>query len=274
MEKLQKALQKARETRDGQAGPSAEAPKRPERSGSAPPDSWSELAPFVPDPAHLVRNRIFTHVAQKEGAPFDVLRSKIFLAMRQNGWRRIAITSPEQGCGKTTIACNLALGLSRQSQTRTMLFDFDMRRPGVARLLGYRPRGDLRDMLTGDLAPQDHLICVNGNLAIATSAAPVVDPTDVLTSGRTGEILDALQARYVPDVMIFDLAPFLQSDDARTVLRYVDCALILANAEQTLASQLDTCEREVGQHTNVLGVVLNNCRHVGIEEVAYYQAEP
>lgn len=272
MEKLQKALQKARESREGQAldaRPAVTAARAPVSTEGP----WAELAPFTPDPAVLHRHRIFSYIAQKEAAPFDVLRTKVFLAMRQNGWTRLAITSPEQGCGKSTVACNLAFGLSRQTQTRTMLLDLDMRRPGVAALLGCRPQHNMRDMLTGQVSPQDHMLCVNGNLALAMSGGSTADPTDILTARQTGEVLDTLQARYAPHVMIFDLGPMLQTDDARAVLKYVDCALVLAKAEQTRASHLDTCEREVGQLTNVLGVVLNDCRHVEAETDYYYQGE-
>ena len=50
-------------------------------------------------------------------------------------------------------------------------------------------------------------------------------------------------------------------DDARAFLQHVDCALILVRADQTRYGDFDSCEREVGEYTNVLGVVLNGYRH-------------
>ena len=50
-------------------------------------------------------------------------------------------------------------------------------------------------------------------------------------------------------------------DDARAFLQHVDCALILARADQTRYGDFDSCEREVGEYTNVLGVVLNGYRY-------------
>ena len=61
--------------------------------------------------------------------------------------------------------------------------------------------------------------------------------------------------------MIFDLPSILIGDDARSFLQHVDCALILARADQTRYGDFDRCEREVGEYTNVLGVVLNGYRH-------------
>ena len=272
MEKLQKALQKAREVR-GEAVPP---PSRPAVSSRSPAErrgeAWAGLETFEPDQDLLVRNRIFTFAARQEGRPFDILRTKIFLTMRQNGWKRLAITSPDKGCGKSTIACNLAFGLSRQSQTRTILLDLDMRRPGLAGLLGCRPPHDMPELLKGEVSPEEQMLLVNGNLALALSSRSLADPSDVLLAAQAGQVLDAMQARFSPDVMILDLGPMLQTDDARTALKYADCALIVARAEQTRVSGLDSCEQEVGQHTNVLGVVLNGCRHVTAEEEDYYQA--
>ena len=74
-------------------------------------------------------------------------------------------------------------------------------------------------------------------------------------------MIDRIEARYKPDVMIFDLPSVLVNDDTRAFLKNVDCALIVVRANQTRYSQFDTCEREIAEHTNVLGVVLNAYRH-------------
>jgi protein-tyrosine kinase len=63
--------------------------------------------------------------------------------------------------------------------------------------------------------------------------------------------------------MIFDLPSILIGDDARAFLQHVDCALILTRADQTRYGDFDSCEREVREYTNVLGVVLNGYRHSG-----------
>ncbi|MBW4710763.1 CpsD/CapB family tyrosine-protein kinase [Roseobacter sp. YSTF-M11] len=277
MEKLQKALSKARQERSGvtREAPQKRAPVAP-RAARPPseasdnfPEIWQKLKPLDPDPRHLSANRIMTLNALPEANPFDVLRTKIYLLMRQNGWTRLAITSPNKGCGKTTTACNLAVGFSRQSEVKSMLFDVDLRRPGVATMLGQQPEHDIRELLVGEVAPEDQMLRLRSNVAISMARRPVSDPTQLLLSQKTVQTFDNIQAQFEPDVMIFDLPPMLVTDDARAKLKNVDCALIVARAEQTRMSQLDVCEREVSEHTNVLGVVLNNCRHMGAEEDYY-----
>jgi len=50
------------------------------------------------------------------------------------------------------------------------------------------------------------------------------------------------------------------NDDTRAFLKNVDCALIIVRADQTKYSHFDISEREIAEHTNVLGVVLNGYR--------------
>ena len=83
-----------------------------------------------------MRNRIMTMKAGTQATPFDILRTKVQLMMRKNGWTRLAITSPTPGCGKTTMACNLALGMTRQQDMRTVLVECDLRRPSIAECTG------------------------------------------------------------------------------------------------------------------------------------------
>lgn len=281
MEKLQKALKKARETREGQAAVSPAAIRQPAdtrgrgmAAGSGAnrvpvfPPVWDTMAAYEPDPTVLIKNRVMTLNAQAVPNPFDILRTKIFLLMRENGWKRIAITSPTKSCGKTTTACNLAVGFSRQREIKSMLFDFDLRRPSVAKLLGRKPDHSIIDLLTGKVTPAEQMLRLRSNVALSMARGPVSDPTQILLSKTTTELFHGIQDEYDPDVMLFDLPPMLVTDDARAFLKNVDCALIVARAEQTKMSQLDICEREVSEHTNVLGVVLNNCRHLAEEE--YY----
>jgi capsular exopolysaccharide synthesis family protein len=241
--------------------------RRPEMAGF--PPIWSELIPYEPNPDHLQKQRILTLDAQPVSNPFDVLRTKIFLLMQKNGWKRLAITSPHKACGKTTTACNLAVGLSRQPENRTMLFDMDLRRPGIAKVMGRQPLYGIKSMLTGEATPEDQMFCLRGNVALSMNRAAVPDSTQLLLAKRTANMFDRIQEVFDPDMMIFDLPPMFAADDARAFLSNVDCAMIVARASHTRTSQLDQCEREVAQATNVLGVVLNNCRFVDQEDQYY-----
>ena len=270
MEKLQAALEKARLKREGNPGarqPQA-TPQRAARSQKSRVLNddqtgvdrlWSSIPSVALRDSALTRNRIVTRNASEQATPFDILRTKILLQMQQHGWSRLAVTSPMPQCGKTTTACNLALGLGRQNNLRAMLFDMDLASPSVHEFFELEPRNSIKQFLTGDINFEDQATRIGEN--VITSMCPKVedDPTQTLLAEHTAHILDEVQDTYEPDIMIFDLPSVLKGDNTRAFLKNVDCALIIARAGVTRYGQFNTAEREIAEHTNVLGVVLNAC---------------
>ena len=266
MEKLQAALEKARLKRGGgtAAMPLAEtAPQRTPHTRNARSENvdalWSSIPSVALQDSALLRHRIVTRNASEESTPFDILRTKIILQMQQHGWSRLAVTSPMPQSGKTTTACNLALGLGRQNNLRAMLFDMDLSSPSVHKSFELEPRDSIKRFLTGDISFEDQATRIGENVIASMSPHVENDPTQVLLAERTMHAMDEVQDSYEPDIMIFDLPSVLKGDNTRAFLKNVDCALIIARAGITRYGQFNTAEREIAEHTNVLGVVLNAC---------------
>lgn len=276
MEKLQVAIEQARQRRAGSepAEPQAKKPapttqttpkvdrkrQSPRLLPSGLTERWDALKSFRLPSSHGDARRIVAHTPGPEAAHYDILRTKLLIELRKNAWRRVAITSPTVGCGKTTTAANLALSISRQGDLRTALIDLDLRRPGIARVFGYTPEEDVTAFLGGTRTFEEVAVTLNHNLAIAMARTPQSDPTQLLAGDQVGDLLNAIDEEFAPDVMIFDLPPLLAGDDARAFLRHADCAMLMAQAEKTTAQQIDISEREIAEQTNMLGVVLNRCR--------------
>ncbi len=264
MEKLQAALDKARRTRSERT-PSLEADQLSLNSMQKTTDSvvarWQALTPLEVREEALIQRRVVTSSARQAATPFDILRTKTLLQMRQNGWKRLAITSPMPSSGKTTMACNLALGLGRQRDLSSILFDFDLRDPSVKDFFEIVPPYGISKMISGAVRFDEQALRIGDNLAVSMAQLAEADPTQILLSEETAEKLNLIQDEYEPDVMIFDLPSVLVNDDTRAFLKNADCALIVVRADATHYSQFETCQREVAEHTNVLGVVLNAYRH-------------
>lgn len=222
-------------------------------------DAWSALAPFFPSADHLVKQRILTLQGGRGSILFDQLRTKVLQTMRSNNWKRLAITSPSEGCGKSTVAVNLAFSLARQPDLRTIQLEMDLRRPTLARLLGQHPEQGIVPWLEGTISFAEQAMCYNSNLAFSLCQKPRQDASDLLLQSRTGLVLEQMEQEYSPDLMIFDMPPVQANDDMMAFAGLVDCVLIVAGAEQSTVKQIDACERELAQQTNVMGVVLNKC---------------
>lgn len=230
------------------------------------------LPPLLLGPDLARRHRLAALLGQGPATPYDILRSRVMRQMAEKGWRRLAITSPTPQCGKSTLALNLALSLARYGQFRILLLDFDLRHPALAKLLELRDPPEIAGLLHGGRLV-DHGFSFGTNLAIVPNGLPLLQSAELLQEVSTLAMLDRLEAEWKPDIVIFDLPPMQGNDDTIGFLPQVDCALIVAAAETTTLPQLDRAEAEVGQLTNVLGVVLNKCRYTdrntGFEQQYY-----
>lgn len=268
MEKLQAALSRAREKRENETGQtyrpgqSARARSRKIIQSEALQTRWAEIPMFEPSASRMHDARIYASEVSPEAQHYDILRTKLFLEMRRNGWTRIAITSASSGCGKTTTACNLIAGLGRQPESKGILFDLDFRRPAVAKRFGVSPPHSLEQVFLGEVEFAEQAMRLNENTAISMTTGAVNDPARVILRSQTAEILDQIQSYYKPELMLFDLPPVLVSDETRGFLKLVDAVLILASAETSTVAQVDEVEREIAQYSNVAGIVLNQCRHM------------
>lgn len=266
MEKLQQALQNARTLRDGR--PITATKPSADRSAKL-SDVWNALPQVTLDTKRLKAHNILSFEATRDSTAFDTLGTKIRIAMEKNGWKRLAITSPSPSTGKTTIACNLALGYARHNTAKFTLHEFDFRRPSIERMLGVKAGGDIYEMLEGRIPFADQAIRLRDSVALSLAGYPSSDPEKIMLSSTTVEQLQVIEATYAPDLMIFDMSPILIGGDTRAFLRNVDCALLVAAADRSTVKEIDVCEKEIAEHTNVLGVVLNQCRHVD-ESTEYY----
>ena len=265
MERLQDAIAKARAQRI-LAGSDEHLPRRrrglhetPAGSGQS---AWDALETVALDDQHLAAERIVSwKKSDSAHVAFDVLRTRLSRLLCEKGWRKVLITSPSKGCGKTTVAINLAVGLARHAQARTLLIDLDLKTPSIAGRLGLGALPiSLAEWLRSDSPPQSQFIRIGDNLAVCLNTQHSRDSAELLQDARTARRLGAAVDELAPGAVIYDLPPMLVSDDAIGFLPQVDCVLLVAGAGQTTAEEIQECERLLDGNTNFLGVLLNKCQ--------------
>jgi capsular exopolysaccharide synthesis family protein len=259
MERIQFAIAKARAARKSKGSPDAAPPP------AASPDLealWSALQEVALDPRRLEASRIIANQPGPGVTSYDLMRANLLNHLREHGWTRVAITSPGSGCGKTTLCLNLALSLARHAERRVLVLEMDWRRPSMMRLLGLPSTASLADVLVGGQSPEAGLLRIGPNLAIGVNSDPVPNPAELLSLAQAAAMLNTIEARFKPDVILFDLPPVLVTDDTIAFLSQVDCALMVVAAEQSTVAEIDRAGKELAQSTQVLGVVLNKCRYL------------
>ncbi len=255
---IQDAIAKARATRSD-THVATDAQRSPDAGSEA---LWQAIPAFKPSIRRLRRNRIVAADGGRPAMDFDVIRTRMMQVMAANNWTRVAITSPTAGCGKSTMAMNLAFSLARHKEHKTIVVEADLRKPSIARSMQIPHELQVSRVFEGRAAFEDHAVRASDNLVFATNVNAVAGSAELLQSTGTSNTLNDLTARYAPDTMIFDMPPMLTGDDTMAFINQVDCVLLLAAAEHSTIKQIDACERDIASQTNVMGVILNKCRFV------------
>lgn len=239
--------------------------------------NWQALREVAVDTAALERNLIITAArAEPAHAAFDVLRTKMLQAMADRGWRRVAITSPTKGCGKSFTALNLAVALSRYHSQRTVLLDLDLRQPALSRRLGIAAPGAIGDMLRGQVSPKAHLarfgdnsLNIGQHVALGLNDRAENYAAELFLEPRTSEVLAQIEADYAPDVMLFDMPPALAHDDAIALKAQFDCVLMVVGGGVTTPKDLRESVQRLGEDMPILGMVLNKADGVDLTGYTY-----
>lgn len=221
------------------------------------------------DPKYLEQQRIVSYgMTDPSHVAFNLLRTKIYKAMKANGWKSLAVLSPTAGCGKTTVSLNLAFSMSRQASCRTVVIDLDLKKSAMGKTLGAKPKSSIDAYLEGKAEAQDCFIQVTDNLFVGINSGNIKYSSEHLQGERLDHLLNAVNDFLRPDVVLFDLPPMLSSDDAIAFLPRVDCSVLVVAAGMSTAIEIDECERQASAAGNYLGVVLNKCPH---GTTGYYQ---
>lgn len=264
MEKIQSAISKARAARESRVGSTDVRTGTMASQGqkqSSVEAAWEALPLMETTSERLMAQRIVTMEKVREAAYFDKLRTRMLHHMQANGWRRVAITSPGASSGKSTTILNLGFSMSRQMTSRVVICEMDLRKPSLRRTLQIQTERNFTEVVRGNGTFAEHGVRLRPNMAIGMARNFVESSAELLQNPALGTRIDEIETQYDPTVMLFDMPPFQVSDDMMAFADKVDCVLIIAAAERTKMAELDACEREISNVTNVLGIVLNKCRY-------------
>ncbi len=174
--------------------------------------------------------------------------------------RALAFTSTLRGEGRSLTVANLAVALAELPETRVLIVDADLRAPRQAQLFGLPREPGLADLVL-DFAPLEKTVARTtiGGLNVLPAGRLVKNPSELLGSSRTSELVSALKAEY--SYILFDTPPSLNFADAAVLGHRLDGLLMVVRVEQTARVQVTRATellRNAG--CNVLGSFLAGAR--------------
>lgn len=200
------------------------------------------------------------------------IRSDVMLSGIDSPQKVVLLTSSLPEEGKTTVSCNLAFAFSQVK--KTLLVEADMRRPKIARVLGVeQKRSGLSELVAGKLQLDQ---CVypaeNSNLWVLQAGRVPLNPLELLSSNRFGEVMDMLKEAF--DVIIIDSPPLQLVSDALVLSRFATTVLFVVKADTTKYPMarhgITQLNRVNGSALPGLGVVLNQ---LDVDRAKKYYAE-
>jgi capsular exopolysaccharide synthesis family protein len=192
-----------------------------------------------------------------ESEAVHALRTMLFESQTEDPPKVVLITSSLPGEGKTTLANNLAVALSKHG--RTCLVDADLKMPTVGESFNLPPKLGLEHYLQGS-ATLDQVMFPSGfvkNLTIIPSTLPTDHSNYLLTGGPIRSLMVRLRERF--DFVVIDTPPILLYADGLAVSTLVDGVILVGRAGQTPRGAITRSMELLGMMKSapVLTVVLN-----------------
>ncbi len=214
----------------------------------------------------MERHRIASINQDANADAFRLLRTQLLLHMQRNGWRTLAVTSPNRGAGKSTVALNLAISFAVEVDSTAMLVDADLREPDLRNLLEIGPGPGLSDYLVGRVPLQQLFVHPDlGNLVVLPGGAPVKFTAELLHSPMMTSLVRDLSSHYPNRITVFDVPPVPQGADALALCTLVDATILLVEERRTSRHDIErACELLLD--ANLIGIVLNKSRELSSPE--------
>jgi len=190
------------------------------------------------------------------GEAMRALRTALVLSNVDAPPRVVLFSSSMASEGKTTTALSLARSVARSGK-RVVVVDADLRRPAVARGLGFEPQSGLLEYLAGEVALGDAIVADEASgMDVLPAVAGAVSAPDLLGSQKMRTLLEKLRTDY--DLVLVDSPPLLVVSDATVLGQLCDKLVFVVRWEQTAREAAEDAARRMAQfEIEVAGVVLS-----------------
>jgi capsular exopolysaccharide synthesis family protein len=222
-----------------------------------------QMAPHQP---HLVADLPSNAPAAES---YRALRSSVSFAGFDAPIRRLQITSPVKGEGKTTTAVNLATAMARDGKT-VVLLDADMRAPSVHHALQISGEPGLSETLAGLAILEDSLQATDiENLLVLPAGKTPPNPAELLGSAAFDQLLTQLSEHA--DIVIVDSPPCLPVTDPVIVAARMDGVVLVLQLGATRKAGLKhTVDLLSHARARVVGIVFNQVQSHGTGYYYYH----
>ena len=168
---------------------------------------------------------------------FRIIRSNLQYILNKTEKPVILVTSSFSGEGKSFVTTNLGAVMALAGK-KTIVLEFDIRKPKVLVGLGMQKRKGITNYLVGNATIEDLIVPMEGfeNLYIMACGPVPPNPAELLLDSRVADLFAWLRQNF--DVVLLDSAPVGMVSDALTLSKFCDCTLYLVRQGHTFKKQI------------------------------------
>lgn len=170
----------------------------------------------------------------------DGIMARLLRKATTQDTRTVLVTSSISGEGKTTLATQLAMSLARNGH-RTVLVDFDLRRPTLHQVFGLGVEPGVSEILRSECELADAVKEAGNRLGFMPAGRWDRAAMASLTNGAAEHVLRELRSDY--DFVVIDSSPILPVADTRFVSQHVDLVVLSVMRDHSSAPKMQAaCE--------------------------------
>ncbi len=183
----------------------------------------------------------------------------------------IMVSSAVGGEGKTVLSTQLAMSLARTGR-RTLLVDFDLRRPSIEKVFKLPLHPGVSEVLRAEVDFRQAIQeTPTQNLSVMTAGSWSPKLLAMLASGLTDSLFTSLRGEY--DFVIIDVCPILPVADARFIAQHVDGVILSVLRDTSRAPKIRAACNILGAlGVRILGAVVAEAGANGDYSDRRYQA--
>ena len=209
------------------------------------------------------------HPQSNSAESFRTIRAAISLSQRAGDLQVMAVTSTIPAEGKSLVASNHAIVMA-QTGAKTLLVDFDLRRPSVHKAFQLQsPRG-LSSYLLGKVDSIEEIVhhAEVPNLDVICCGAVPNNPSELAGSQRMKDFIEEIRSKY--DKIMFDCPPVSAVSDPLMIAAATDGIIFVSKFNKVRREHArKTVQRIQDAGINIVGVCINDLDFEGKDSYYY-----
>ena len=225
----------------------------------------TEVSPVPPE------SRVVVHTDPRSAGAdrFRLAQIRLTSIQVSTKLKSFLITSPLPEDGKSTVALNLATGLSEEGKRPVLLLEADVHRPTLVKKLGLKPWPGLTESFKNKSDPMLAIRRIDPlGFYFLPAGHPVEDDSTLLQYDFASQLIKSLCSSFFSWVLI-DCPPTTPIADILVLRGQADATLLVTRAGQTPREAIEESIRNLGRD-HILGIILNGVEGLDRTYSRYY----